>query len=227
MAALKNAKYEKTAKEYQDLFDTLLCRVDVSEDHAFSLYLGGLPTELEMNNSEDYEEKRAKNMCFYYDKKFVPGHKCEGKLFSLVGETFVTDVMLLPLGGCEIMLGIQWLATLGNIKCNFKELRMKFVHINKKLVLRVSNRHLLTQKNAIEARVKELCEAGVINQRHSPLPSFVVRVKMKTNLGHLKFDILDLASEEKEQSVTCVLWHEEMFTSYLSACSLGCTLDIH
>ncbi|GKC04330.1 hypothetical protein Tco_0995940 [Tanacetum coccineum] len=27
-ADLKNARYDKTAKEYQDLFDTLLCRVD-------------------------------------------------------------------------------------------------------------------------------------------------------------------------------------------------------
>ncbi|GKA82308.1 hypothetical protein Tco_0789056 [Tanacetum coccineum] len=39
----------KNAKEYQDLFDTLLCRVTISQEHAISLYLGGLPTELEMS----------------------------------------------------------------------------------------------------------------------------------------------------------------------------------
>nr|GEW94043.1 gypsy/Ty3 retroelement polyprotein [Tanacetum cinerariifolium] len=44
MVALKNAKYEKNAKEYQNVFDTLLCRVDISQEHAVSLYLGGLPT---------------------------------------------------------------------------------------------------------------------------------------------------------------------------------------
>ncbi|GJR78448.1 hypothetical protein Tco_0149233 [Tanacetum coccineum] len=33
---------------------------------------------------KEYEEKRAKNMCFYCDKKFVPGHKCKGQLFSPV-----------------------------------------------------------------------------------------------------------------------------------------------
>nr|GEW17370.1 hypothetical protein [Tanacetum cinerariifolium] len=49
MSALKNAKYEKTAKEYQDLFDTLLCRVIISQEDAINLYLGGLRTELEMN----------------------------------------------------------------------------------------------------------------------------------------------------------------------------------
>ena len=33
---------------------------------------------------KEYQEKRAKNLCFYCDKKFVPGHKCEGQLFSLI-----------------------------------------------------------------------------------------------------------------------------------------------
>ena len=49
MSALKNSKYEKSAKEYQDLFDTLLSRVTISQEHAISLYMGGLPTELEMS----------------------------------------------------------------------------------------------------------------------------------------------------------------------------------
>ncbi|GJY27247.1 hypothetical protein Tco_0401973 [Tanacetum coccineum] len=278
MVKLKNVKYDKSAKEHQDLFDTLLCRVDVSEDHALSLYLGGLPTELEMSvridsdssnkppllplpsansisnpnpttavkspvrkhlTQKECKEKRAKNLCFYCNKKFVHGHKCEGQVFALVvlrmkelEEDFkdaqeeldeleneelpqislnaFKDVLLLPLGGCEMVLGIQWLATLGKIKCNFKELRMEFVHNNKKFIIRGplekmkphemvpklqpeiatfddeivvpqqlpplksfdhtipittsiqpdSNRHLLTQKNVIQARVKELCEAG-------------------------------------------------------------------
>nr|GFA21635.1 gypsy/Ty3 retroelement polyprotein [Tanacetum cinerariifolium] len=49
MSTLKNAKYEKNAKEYQDVFDTLVCRVTISQEHAISLYLGGLPTKLEMS----------------------------------------------------------------------------------------------------------------------------------------------------------------------------------
>lgn len=34
--------------------------------------------------------------------------------------------MLLPLGGCEMVLGIQWSATLGDIQWNFKQLTMEF-----------------------------------------------------------------------------------------------------
>ncbi|PWA77168.1 hypothetical protein CTI12_AA226430 [Artemisia annua] len=49
---------------------------------------------------------------------------------------FATDVMLLPLGGCEMVLGIQWLATLGDMICNFKDLRMEFKYNGKRVLLR-------------------------------------------------------------------------------------------
>ncbi|GJT65887.1 hypothetical protein Tco_1017367 [Tanacetum coccineum] len=93
MAELKNVKYDNSAKDYQDKFDNLLSRVDISMEHSISLYLGGFPTEFEMGygipprkqlTQKEYEEKRAKNLSFYFDKKFIPGHKCEGQLFSLI-----------------------------------------------------------------------------------------------------------------------------------------------
>ncbi|GJY29036.1 transposon ty3-G gag-pol polyprotein, partial [Tanacetum coccineum] len=127
--------------------------------------------------------------------------------------------------GCDMVLGIQWLATLGDIKCNFKELKMQFVYNNKKLCLRGSKkaeehvnekeeslhkildmyanvfevpqqlppirfhdhkiplmpntspvnirpyRHTPVQKDAIEAMVKELLEAGVIKHSQSSFAS--------------------------------------------------------
>ncbi|GJX27091.1 hypothetical protein Tco_0233387, partial [Tanacetum coccineum] len=45
-------------------------------------------------------------------------------------------MMILPLRGCEMVLGIQWLATLGDIKCNFSKLRMEFMYKYKKMILR-------------------------------------------------------------------------------------------
>ena len=38
---------------------------------------------------------------------------------------FVSDILLLPLGGCDLVLGVQWLSTLGVIKLDFKHLRME------------------------------------------------------------------------------------------------------
>nr|GEX48086.1 retrotransposon protein, putative, Ty1-copia subclass [Tanacetum cinerariifolium] len=41
---LGNNKYETTAREYEEAFDNLLSRVEVSEDHAVSLFMGGSST---------------------------------------------------------------------------------------------------------------------------------------------------------------------------------------
>ncbi|GKA55906.1 protein ABC transporter 1, mitochondrial [Tanacetum coccineum] len=40
------------------------------------------------------------------------------------------------IGGCEMVLGIQWLATLGDIKCNFSQLKIEFVYNRRRMVLR-------------------------------------------------------------------------------------------
>nr|GFA67962.1 hypothetical protein [Tanacetum cinerariifolium] len=48
MSKLKNLKYETTAREYEDAFDNLLSKVEISEDHDVSFFMGGLPTEIEM-----------------------------------------------------------------------------------------------------------------------------------------------------------------------------------
>ncbi|GKB11734.1 retrotransposable element Tf2 [Tanacetum coccineum] len=358
MSELKNLKYETTTREYEDAFDSLLSRVEINEDHAVSLFMRGLPTEIEMgvgmfkpktladaycltnlqeatlnavkkkgrsafvsnssryNNSpintfqkplltnpttnvtakpntpvavqnrrlsqKEYVEKRANNLCFYYDQKYVPGHKCSGQLYSLVlmpeyeieGEFleedeiigdnglvdlqaplishnaltgannfktlrvtgvlgkntihilidcrpthnfldknkakqlgchirntcllsvtvadgnklvttseckqfkwqfgtnfFTTDVMLLPLGGCDMVLGIQWLATLGDIRFNFHELRMDFKYNNKRVLLRGTHKSnlewLSTKVSNKTARQAELHSMAMCVFPHS------------------------------------------------------------
>ncbi len=42
------------------------------------------------------------------------------------GHVFRTDLFLLPLAGCDVVLGIQWLRTLGPILWDFTELKMEF-----------------------------------------------------------------------------------------------------
>ncbi|GJR22850.1 retrotransposon-related protein [Tanacetum coccineum] len=68
--------------------------------------------------------------------QLVSQYVCKSFKWKLQGETFESDFMILPLGGCEMVLGIQFLATLGDIKCNFQELRMEFKLNGKKVVLR-------------------------------------------------------------------------------------------
>ncbi|GKF66693.1 reverse transcriptase [Tanacetum coccineum] len=74
----------------------------------------------------------------------VTDGKCKDIKWHFGNTLFTTSIMLLPLGGCDMVLGIQWLATLGDIKCNFKELRMEFKYNGKGVALRG------TQKTNVE-----------------------------------------------------------------------------
>ncbi|GKB66889.1 hypothetical protein Tco_0928301 [Tanacetum coccineum] len=184
VSEIRKVKYQTNAKDYQDAFDTLLSRVDISEEHAVSYYLGWLPAGIEMgvrmlrpktladaysltnlqeatleavrkknklvmnssvgrfgsgmgqgsnskppllglptpntnwkskpNNpvntpvrkqltQKEYQEKRAQNLCFYYDQKYTPGHKCSGQLYSLVVLAYEEDEYFKVEEGDEVM----------------------------------------------------------------------------------------------------------------------------
>ncbi|OIT29769.1 hypothetical protein A4A49_16291 [Nicotiana attenuata] len=53
----------------------------------------------------------------------------------LQGTTFQIDFLLLTLGTCDMVLGVQWLQTLGDIKMNFTQLTMEFQLHGKKHLL--------------------------------------------------------------------------------------------
>ncbi|KAG8386825.1 hypothetical protein BUALT_Bualt03G0189200 [Buddleja alternifolia] len=61
---------------------------------------------------------------------------CKQFSWKMQGVNFFTDLMVLPLGACEVVLGIQWLITLGDISWNFHQLRMEFQYEGKKVALR-------------------------------------------------------------------------------------------
>lgn len=53
----------------------------------------------------------------------------------MVGEEFTTDVLLISLGSCDMVFGIQWWSTIGNVYWDFKKLIMEFSLGNRKRVL--------------------------------------------------------------------------------------------
>ena len=69
-------------------------------------------------------------------QKLLSTHECPQFVWNMHIHKFVSDVMILPLGGCDMVLGIQWLTTLDDIKWNFKKLVMEFEYKMKKVVLR-------------------------------------------------------------------------------------------
>jgi hypothetical protein len=52
--------------------------------------------------------------------------RCFGVQVYLSKTEFVIDYYLLPVEGCEVVLGAQWLRLLGPIIWNFAKLHMKF-----------------------------------------------------------------------------------------------------
>lgn len=42
-------------------------------------------------------------------------HICKDFVWDMNGKKFRTDVMLIVLGSCDMVFGIQWLSTLGSV----------------------------------------------------------------------------------------------------------------
>jgi len=54
---------------------------------------------------------------------------------KLQGFSFQIDLFILLLAGCDMVLGIQWLQTLGPILWDFAELKIQFSFQSQKYVL--------------------------------------------------------------------------------------------
>ncbi|KAJ8629431.1 hypothetical protein MRB53_022754 [Persea americana] len=68
--------------------------------------------------------------------KMTSSAACKGFKWEMQGVVFQTDMRVLELKGCDMVLGIQWLATLGPVKWDFKNLSMDFTLNNRRHVLR-------------------------------------------------------------------------------------------
>ncbi|GKA24846.1 hypothetical protein Tco_0710879 [Tanacetum coccineum] len=106
--------------------------VDVSEEHVVSLYLGGLPTEIEMG----VRMFRPKTLADAYQLTNLQEATLEAIKKKNKAVLSSQNGRFGGGRGCEMVLGIQWLVTLGDIKCNFSQLRMEFMYKNKRMTLR-------------------------------------------------------------------------------------------
>ena len=66
---------------------------------------------------------------------------CSGKCHNIkltMGECVLNSPMLsIPMGGADVVLGVQWLQSLGTVAFNFQELFLKFFSKGKEVELRV------------------------------------------------------------------------------------------
>lgn len=62
--------------------------------------------------------------------------KCKDVSIKLQCNEFTMEAYVLVLRGCDVVLGVQWLSTLGTISWNFSELTMQFSHMNREVMLK-------------------------------------------------------------------------------------------
>ncbi|KAH9733790.1 hypothetical protein KPL71_017135 [Citrus sinensis] len=68
--------------------------------------------------------------------KIISDAICRQLKWNMQGEEFRVDLRLLPLGECDMVLGIQWLVELGPVLWDFKELVMEFSVGDRNFVLK-------------------------------------------------------------------------------------------
>ncbi|XP_074346521.1 uncharacterized protein LOC141685312 [Apium graveolens] len=97
---------------------------------------------------------------------------CKSFSWKMQGQGFITDVLLIPLGSCDMVLGIQWLKTLGSIQWDFNKLEMIFTFQGQQICLKGSSPPKLKvmdiapsykmMKNAAQLYFLQLAEVGEI-----------------------------------------------------------------
>ncbi|XP_026399321.1 uncharacterized protein LOC113295181 [Papaver somniferum] len=69
------------------------------------------------------------------DEKTVSSGICSQLNWSMQGHKFCGDLRLLLLGGCDIVLGVDWLRNLGDVLFNLSKLCITFIYKGKKITL--------------------------------------------------------------------------------------------
>ena len=64
------------------------------------------------------------------------------------GTTFAADMFMIPLESIEMVLGVHWLATLGDILWNFNSLTMKFLYHGTQVTLQGNDFNSVTTISA-------------------------------------------------------------------------------
>lgn len=97
--------------------------------------------------------------------------------------TFKADFMLIPSGSCDMMLGYQWLETLGPITWDFRHLEMKFVYENQKVhgMKHGSESEVKANKinrlQADQTQISMICVQELLEETNLSLCSLEAKVK--------------------------------------------------
>ncbi|GKC48035.1 retrotransposable element Tf2 [Tanacetum coccineum] len=200
LAEIKNVRHVTTIEDYQNAFDkpqSLAEAYHLSKVQEATIKVNRqkykaqlLPTPSAHNFMDTNTTKKmgcmiSANVPLQVDgNKLISTSVCKKFTWQLHGEIFETNAMLIPLGGCKMVLGVQWLAALGNIQWNFSELRMAFEYKGKTVTLRG------TQKSTLQ-----WMQGKKLLQLVAELSSMMLCVYPVSSLIHSEEDILRVGAE--------------------------------
>jgi len=103
----------------------------------------------------------------------------KGFTWKLQSTTFQSDILLIPLQGVDMVLGVQWLETLGRISWEFKKLEMQFFYKNQRVWLhgiitgsvRDIKAHKLQKTQADQIQLAMVCVREVVSDEEQEIGS--------------------------------------------------------
>lgn len=68
-------------------------------------------------------------------EKLLSRGRCENTMVKIQGNNFPVSFHVLTLGGCDVVLGVQWLRTLGPIIWDFLKMTMELQMMGTRIIL--------------------------------------------------------------------------------------------
>lgn len=94
------------------------------------------------------------------DNRKVKGFgKCKAIVVTFQGITIVQNFLPFKLGGVDIILGVDWLSQLGEVRINWGNEMMKFLWEGKKVEVK-GDMSITRLETSLKILLKSICEGG-------------------------------------------------------------------
>ncbi|XP_026378286.1 uncharacterized protein LOC113272700 [Papaver somniferum] len=93
--------------------------------------------------------------------KLVSNAKCPGFQWKMQGHSFKFDLRVLALGGCDMVLGVDWMRELSPVNFDFKNMPISFKRSGKEVILQGN-----VESNNISVMTGESCQKYLKKHKH-------------------------------------------------------------
>ncbi|KAK2970128.1 hypothetical protein RJ640_001605 [Escallonia rubra] len=121
---------------------------------------------------------------------------CQDFTWTLQDQTFSSDMMILPLGGCHCVLGLQWLKTLGQVQFDFKAMTMTITKVGKAITFQGGNGKTEVKLLSAEGMSKYLAHnVGALCGQICHMEK-----NNSANMEEIKYEVIEEMVEEREHN---------------------------